>query len=292
MDDLAQPTDRFDLGAAPLRIGRVRLRVRDLERMARFYEKVMGLDRLEAGGDVVSLGVGGEPLLELKGDPALAPLDRREAGLFHTAFLLPDRAALARWLAHARGAGIRLEGASDHRVSEALYLSDPEGNGIEVYADRPPAEWGRVDGRVEMPSDPLDLDALLAEAEGTRWTGMPADGTVGHVHLQVGDTDAAERFYRDLIGFDLTHRYRGGSFFGAGGYHHQLAANVWNSRGAGRRREDTAGLEEVELVVRDEGERQAILARARDAGVAVEAEGSSARLHDPWGTAVMLTGAG
>jgi catechol 2,3-dioxygenase len=217
--------------------------------------------------------------------PSLAPLDRREAGLFHTAFLLPDRASLARWLGFVAQQGIRLLGAADHRVSEAIYLADPEGNGIEVYADRPVAHWRSVDGQLDMPSDPLDLQALLAVGDGT-WAGIPVGSVIGHVHLQVGNIPTAERFYRDLLGFEVTCRYPGGSFFGAGGYHHQLAANTWNSLGAGPRPDRMAGLDSVELVVRDVATRSAIEARA--AGLRREPDSDGTVLRDPWGTAITL----
>ncbi|GAA0596281.1 VOC family protein [Craurococcus roseus] len=282
------PEAAFDLGTAPMRIGRVRLRVRDCAGVAGFYRDVLGLVPLEEAAGRVVLGAAGTALLELVGDPSLAPLDRRQAGLFHTAFLLPDRASLARWLRFAAERRIRLHGASDHGVSEAIYLADPEGNGIEVYADRPVSAWHSEGGRVDMPSDPLDLEGLLAAAADGRWTGMPAGGVVGHVHLQVGDTVAAELFYRDLLGFDVTCRYPGGSFFGAGGYHHQLAANAWNSRGAGPRPDRMAGLDAVELVVPDGAARIAVEGRARAAGLGVEGEGAARVLRDPWGTAITL----
>lgn len=183
--------------------------------MSGFCQEVLGLaPTAEAADDRVTLGAAGTPLLGLVGDPGLAPLDRRAAGLFHTAFLLPNRASLARWLGIAARRQIDLHGASDHRVSEVIYLADPEGNGIEVYADRPVAEWRPVGGQIDMPSDPLDLQDLLA-AGGATWGGMPAGSVVGHAHLQVGDTAAAERFYSDLLGFEVTCRYPGGGFFGA-----------------------------------------------------------------------------
>ncbi len=282
------PKTVFDLGAAPIRIGRVRLKVRDLAGVSGFYQDILGLVPVEQSAGRVALGIGTTPLLELIGDPGLAPLDRREAGLFHTAFLLPDRASLARWLGFVAHRQIRLHGASDHGVSEAIYLADPEGNGIEIYADRPMADWRSTCGQIEMPSDPLDTEALLAAADGGGWTGMPEGGVVGHVHLQVGDTAAAERFYGDLLGFEVTCRYPGGSFFGAGGYHHQLAANTWNSRGAGKRRERMTGLDTVELVIRDAATLHAIEARAEAAGFRREKGGHGTVLRDPWGTAITL----
>lgn len=285
---MLQKTEYFDLAAAPARIGRVRLRVRDLARVAAFYRDALGLvNHVEEPGRV-SLGTRTAPLLDLIGDPTLAPLDRREAGLYHTAFLLPSRADLARWLGLAAERRLPLQGASDHRVSEAIYLADPEGNGIEVYADRPAALWQSADGTVEMTTDPLAVEDLLASAGSAAWAGAPDGTVVGHLHLQVGDTAEAERFYGDVLGFTVTRRRHGASFFGSGGYHHQLAANVWGSRGAGRRSDRMAGLDGFEIVVQDSGALDGLVDAAGTAGLAVGREGDRATLRDPWGTAVTL----
>lgn len=279
-------TEFFDMSAAPMRIGKVTLKVRDLDTVANFYQTVLGLAVIAKDDRRAILGAGATPLLVLETDPALAPGDRRQAGLFHTAFLMPTRAALARWLGHVTQTGVRLHGASDHIVSEAIYLADPEGNGIEVYADRPVSRWRGVNGRINMTTDPLDMQDLLAAAKGAGWAGFPEDGIIGHVHLQVGDTAVADRFYRDIIGFDIAAGYPGASFYGSGGYHHQLAGNIWNSRGAARRPENMAGLEAVELVLRDKADLAAIRARAKSVGVELnEAEGG-AIVRDPWGTAI------
>lgn len=257
----------FDMDAAPLRIGRVGLKVRDLAAVTDFYERVIGLERLEEDGATVFLGRAGRALLALTGDPALRPDATREAGLFHTAFLLPDRADLGRWLVHAGDLGVRIDGASDHAVSEAIYLADPESNGIEIYADRPEARWRRPDGTVAMTTERLDLGSLLAAAGATSWTGFPDGGRIGHVHLRVGDTALAEAFYRDRLGFQVSARYPGASFFGSGGYHHQLAGNVWASRDASRRAADRTGLDFVEIQ-----------------GAGVEPRD----LDDPWGNRIRL----
>ncbi|MBW6493315.1 MAG: VOC family protein [Burkholderiaceae bacterium] len=281
-------TDFFDMNAAPLRIGTVRLKVRDLETVSAFYQTVLGLHPLESHDHRITLGTSGTPLLELVGDPNLAPLDPREAGLFHTAFLMPTRADLARWVAYVAAARVPLQGASDHIVSEALYLADPEGNGIEVYADRPVSAWHGESGEIRMSTDPLDAQDLMQSAEGTAWSDFPEGGSVGHVHLQVGDTAAADRFYRDVLGLDIAARYPGASFYGSGGYHHQLAGNVWNSRRAGKRPEDMAGLDAVEIVVRDAETIPAIAARADGAGIESIKDTGGLTLHDPWGTAITL----
>lgn len=281
-------TGYFDMSAAPMRIGSVRLKVRDLETVSAFYQQVLGLTARETGDTRVLLGTGNRPLLELEGDASLVPLDPRQAGLFHTAFLMPTRADLGRWVAHVAAARVALQGASDHIVSEALYLADPEGNGIEVYADRPVSRWHGKSGEISISTDPLDLQDVLQSAEGTEWSGFPEGGSVGHVHLQVGDTADADRFYRDVLGLDIAARYPGASFYGSGGYHHQLAGNVWNSRRAGKRPEGMAGLEGVEIIVRDAADLTSIAERADGAGIASIENAAGLTLHDPWGTAITL----
>ncbi|AXC50471.1 VOC family protein [Paracoccus suum] len=278
----------FDMNAAPMRIGTVRLKVRDLDTVAAFYRKVLGLEATESGAARTLLGTGRTPLLELQSETALVPRDPRQAGLFHTAFLMPSRADLCRWVAHVVEAGVPLQGASDHIVSEALYLADPEGNGIEVYADRPFASWATPTGEVRLSTDPLDVRDLLASAAGTAWTGFPERGCIGHVHLQVGETEAADRFYRDILGFDIATRYTGASFYGSGGYHHQLAGNVWNSRHAGKRPAGMAGLDAVGIVVRDGANLDAIAARAETAGLPVTQNPDGLTFRDPWGTKIRL----
>ncbi|KAA8606080.1 glyoxalase [Salipiger aestuarii] len=273
---------------APMRIGAVRLKVRDLDAVSTFYQTVLGLSPVATGDHRITLGTGSAPLLELEGDPCLSPFDPRQAGLFHTAFLMPTRADLARWVAHFAEAGVPLQGASDHIVSEALYLADPEGNGIEVYADRPVSAWHGEEGAIRMSTDPLDLKDLLQSAEGTEWSGFPANGSIGHVHLQVGDTGEADGFYRDILGLDIAARYPGASFYGSGGYHHQLAGNIWNSRRASKRPEGMAGLDSVEIVVREAADIAAITARAECAGFDSIKDADGLTLSDPWGTAIRL----
>ncbi len=262
-------------------MGRVALTVHDLDRVAAFYEKAVGLHRLSADGETAILGAGDRPLLELRRDPAARRRSPREAGLFHTAFLLPERGDLGRFLRQALMTRTPLVGASDHSVSEALYLSDPEGNGVEVYADRPAATWRRDGDAITMTTEPLDVDDLIAHASGPAWTGVPDATRVGHVHLQVGAIAPAEAFYAGVLGFTITARYPGGSFFATDGYHHHLAANIWNSRGAGVRTYPSTGLAEVEIA----------LDAARIAAATGEAGGQApapAVLSDPWGTAIVL----
>lgn len=288
IDTAQSSSDRLDPASAPMRIGRARLRVRDPEGTSAFYRNALGLAPLRSGEGAVVLGTPGRPLVELVGDPAAAPNRTEAAGLFHTAFLLPYRADLARWLVHAASSGLPVSGASDHNVSEAIYLADPEGNGVEVYADRPPSRWTGDDGHVVMHTDPLDIRDLRAAAGDGEWSGMPEGGAIGHVHLQVGDTGQAERFYGGILGFDVTCRYPGGTFFGSGGYHHHLAANTWRSGGAGPRPAGMAGLEDVEIVVRDPGRVAAVAQRATQAGIPVDNIENGIRLRDPWALSIRL----
>lgn len=226
------------------RIGRVMLTVNDLPRMTAFYRDAIGLTVLTQDGTEAVLGTD-VPLLVLRADPAARRAEPREAGLFHTAFLLPSRADLAAWLRHAAALRLQIGGAADHDVSEALYLHDPEGNGIEIYRDRPRDTWVWTDGAVRMGTYPLDLDALARAGRG--WNGAPEGTRIGHVHLQVGALPAADAFWGGL-GARVTHRYPGATFFGWDGYHHHIAANIWNSRGAIPRSFPATGLAEVEIL--------------------------------------------
>jgi catechol 2,3-dioxygenase len=261
---------------APLEIGRVRLTVNDIETVGAFYEQALGLKRMHSDATTASFGAGGRVLVDLTADPTARRASPREAGLFHTALLLPSRADLAAWLRHAVASRLALQGASDHLVSEAIYLADPEGNGIEVYTDRPREGWTAADGSIRMATDPLDLDDLAAQARAP-WTGAPDGTVIGHVHLRVGAVPEAEAFYAGTLGFAVTAHYPGAAFFGAGGYHHHLGANVWNSRGAGQRSPST-GLAGVELLA-DADSLAAIAART----------GGKTEVSDPWGTVITLT---
>lgn len=270
---------------AAVRIGAVALTVRDLDTVARFYREAIGLAPVEASAGLVRLGIDGTVLLELRHDPAAAPASRREAGLFHTAFLVPTRADLGQWLLNAANRGVVLQGASDHRVSEAIYLADPEGNGIEMYWDRPRDTWSWRDGMVEMATLALDVEALAAAARPGAWTGLPAGSRIGHVHLQVGALEPAERFYAGVLGLDVACRYPGATFFSSGGYHHHIATNVWNSRGAAQRPQATTGLAEIRL---DAAPDAMAAIRSRLADGAMGGDGARLVLRDPWGTALVL----
>ncbi|KRE11850.1 hypothetical protein ASE63_19030 [Bosea sp. Root381] len=280
-----QTATRVSLEAldAPFHIGAVTLRVHDLPRLIAFYRDSIGLSVIEQSTDSAMLGIDGEVLVRLK-TGATRPTS--PAGLFHLAILLPSRVDLADWLAHAAVSRVPIEGASDHLVSEALYLSDPEGNGIEIYRDRPRAEWPRRDGVIQMATERLDLDALLAEARPGAYGGMPNGTRMGHIHLRVGDTAEAERFYADKLGFDLMVRYPGASFLASGGYHHHISGNIWSSRGAGARQPGEAGLDSFELIAREAADFDAMRQRIL-AGHGTETEQGPA-IADPWGNRMVL----
>jgi catechol 2,3-dioxygenase len=277
-------------------IGKVRLRVADIDALSEFYERVIGLRGHDRDGDLVWLGPErDEPLVELLSAPTASPPPSFSTGLFHMAILVPDRAELARSLRRIVEQGWRLTGASDHLVSEALYLRDPEGNGIEIYRDRPREQWGHSEnGELRMATLPLDLDNVLAD-EGSSDrapNGMPAGTTMGHVHLRVADIPASEAFYNGALGLDVMVRsYPGALFVAAGGYHHHVGLNTWESQGAPAPPEGSLGLDHWELVLPDEGERDAAAGRVGETGDPMRADGG-VLARDPAGNRVLLTARG
>ncbi|MFN3719674.1 MAG: VOC family protein [Rhizobium rhizophilum] len=276
----------------PVHVGRAHLVVRDLDIMAGFYEQALGLKRFEQSASGVELGAGERVLLTLTTHGDAAPALRNAAGLFHNAFLMPDRAELAHWLAHAAQLGIQFEGASDHLVSEAIYLSDPEGNGIEVYRDRKPEEWTyHADGTVEMDTRRLDLQALYDSAAKTPWTGMSPEAALGHIHLQVGSVPEADRFYEGVLGLKKMASYPGASFFASGSYHHHVAANVWNSRNAPARTAAMTGLQDYALAFNDRETLDKVLTTLEGLEIRVERSAEGYRLTDPWGIGITLVAA-
>jgi catechol 2,3-dioxygenase len=274
----------------PMRVGMVTLRVRDLDLVANYYRDAIGLTVMARTATSARLGSGGVALLDLERREGAAREARNAAGLYHTAFLMPTRKDLARWLVHAAANKIPLTGFADHLVSESVYLDDPEGNGIEVYADRAPELWKWDSGTVTMATDQLDIDGLLALTD-TRTTNYPKapDGLrIGHMHLRVGDLEQADRFYSGTIGLDPTRKRSGAAFLSSGRYHHHLAINVWQSSGAGRRDDAATGLAWFSLEIATprilEGQEQ----RLRQAGAPTAAIADGIETSDPWGTKVRL----
>ena len=274
------------------RLGSVALTVADLDRSREFYERVIGLGVLDQAGSTVRMGADGRaPVVELVGDPEAPPRRRGTTGLFHLAILLPSRAELASALRRVVDAGWPLAGASDHLVSEALYLEDPEGNGIEIYRDRPRDEWRRVDGQLQMATLPLDLDSVLGELSATDGESphAPAGTRVGHVHLNVADLAAAEEFYGGLLGFDVTVRdYPGALFLSAGGYHHHIGVNTWAGEGAPPAPPGSRGLRRFEIVVPSAAALAEVEQRLREAGLDPRAEDEGLRASDPSGNGILL----
>ena len=234
-------------------IGKVRLRVADIDALSEFYERVVGLRSVDREGDLARPGPeGGEPLIELASAPTASPAPSFSTGLFHLAILVPDRPELARALKRVIEQGWRLTGASDHLVSEALYLRDPEGNGIEIYRDRPREAWVREDGQLKMTTDPLDVDTLYDEGVPvlSAWNGLPAGTIIGHIHLRVAQIAPAEHFYCDELGMKLNARYgHQASFVAFDGYHHHVAFNTWGGVGAPLPPPGARGLREFGLKV-------------------------------------------
>lgn len=282
---------------AETRLGPVRLQIADLARSLDYYERVLGLRVVERGSDRASLAAHGDDtiLIELRERRDARPVPRRgQLGLYHYAILLPNRAALGRFVAHLAELG-QYAGMSDHLVSEALYLTDPDGLGIEVYADRPRSEWKHQDRQLTMATNPLDVPNLVAAANGERWAGMPSGTVVGHVHLYVADIDQAAAFYHEGLGLDkVVWSYPGALFMSAGGYHHHLGTNTW-AAGAPRAEENDARLLEWTVVVPSSKDAAAAAGSIAAAGYPVEASnignagGSESWVAtDPWGTNLRL----
>ncbi|GAA2172903.1 VOC family protein [Agrococcus versicolor] len=270
------------------RMGPVTLRTADLARLERWYLQGPGLSPIAESPGAVELGVDGRTLVRLEAAPDLRGPDPRAAGLFHTAVLYEDQASLAAAvLRMTQVPGMVFAGVGDHGVSEAFYFVDPDGNGVELYADRPRDVWRWQDGRVQMTTDGFDPSAFVREhlVEGA---GQPTGATVGHVHLQVGDVPTARAFYVDALGFAETASLGGQALFvSAGGYHHHMAMNTWNSAGAGRRA-DTLGLGLVDVVVPDAESMGAVRERLADRGVQVADDGATLGFDDPWGNRIRL----
>ena len=253
----------------PVSVARVGLKARDAEALAAYYRRIVGLEELSRDGETITLGAKNRPLLVIESDKAAKPDDPRSAGLFHTAFLLPERADLGRWINRAVADKIAIQGASDHWVSEALYLTDPEGNGIEIYIDRPREDWKWSGGQVAMTTERMDVPGVVGSvpAGDAGWLGAPENTVIGHVHLRVGKPEEAEAWWQQEFGFDTVAKYGAqASFMSSGGYHHHIGANTWQSAGAGRRDPSRTGLSWVEM---------------RSANV----DAASTR-EDPWGTVV------
>ena len=274
-------------------IGLVELSVSALDRALVFYRDQLGFALLlQAAGQAV-LGAGGTPLLHLVEKPGARTV-KGVTGLYHFAVLLPDRRSLARLIYHLAENGIEVAGVADHGVSEAIYMSDPDGNGIELYSDRKRNDWPRDDlGRLQMGTEELDLEDLLLELRSglEPYQGLPDGTKVGHVHLHVANLAVAEQFYQGLLGFELIQRYgKAATFFSAGGYHHHIGVNIWAGEGAPPPPEDAVGLRWFELRL-PPAALQALRARLEAAGLTLEPKEGGLLLRDPSQNGILLVAA-
>ncbi|MDR7542960.1 MAG: VOC family protein [Armatimonadota bacterium] len=273
-------------------LGPVSLTVRSLERSLGFYCDILGCRIRRRDATMVEVGTEQTTLLELWERPQAKPRPPRTTGLYHVAFLLPTQADLARALQRLVALRYPIEGASDHLVSEAVYLADPDGHGMEIYADRPRDAWPYRNGLLEMATVALDVDDLMSalKADPRPWTGLPEGTRIGHVHLRVADLDAAEAFYRDVLGFDLMARYgEGACFLSAGGYHHHIGLNTWAGVGAPPPPRGAIGLRHFSVVLPGEAQFGAVADRVRAAGITVLEHPSGLLARDPSHNGVLLT---
>ncbi|MBB3114746.1 catechol 2,3-dioxygenase [Paenibacillus phyllosphaerae] len=278
-----------------LELGEVKLKVTNLERSLQFYENVVGLKlvRQEANAAYLTAADGQRILLVLEEVAGGAVLPRRSvSGLYHFAILVPTRQALGLALRNLIDSGIHI-GQADHLVSEALYISDPDNNGIEIYRDRPRYEWPRQEnGQVKMASDPIDWEGLLEEAKDFPWSGLPTGTVIGHVHFHVADLERAKAFYCHLLGFEIATdgwREMGALFIAAGGYHHHIGLNIWAGVGAPPAPENAAGLAYFTIKLHDANVLTQVVARLHEAGIAAEERDGSWYAQDPFGINIRLT---
>lgn len=265
----------------------VSLNVSKLERSLDYYEKIIGFQIMEKNARKAILTADGEtPLVILEQPDEPLPKAAHQPGLYHFAILLPTRANLGAFLQHIIEKKVQL-GASDHIVSEALYLSDPDGNGIEVYADRPPLVWQSESGKIRMSTDPLQVESLLKEAKGS-WNGLPVGTMMGHIHLHVTNLDEAKRFYCDGLGFDVVYSYPQALFMSTGGYHHHIAVNTWNRATEAKFCENQVGLQSFSILYPCEEARKEAIVNLQNFEYSVNQDGNNYRTEDPSGNQIQL----
>jgi len=285
----------YSMLPATTSIYQVTLRTRRLTQLTSFYQNILGLKEIRSSAEAAWLSASGqEPtqLILVQDDTAL-PLNRRSPGLYHAAWLVPNRQQLALVLQHLLQSNYRLQGASDHLVSEALYLADPDGNGIEIYCDRPPATWPRQNGQVQMATLALNLPELLAEIEAeTPWQGLAPETKIGHIHLQVSALEPAKAFYVDLLGFAIMQStYPGALFIAANGYHHHIGLNTWHSQLSAPAPPNQSGLVNFTIHVPDADYFTALQQQLRTAGLSLEVlNEKSFSFRDPDNLQVIIQG--
>jgi catechol 2,3-dioxygenase len=272
-------------------VGTATFKVADLERSIRFYNEFIGLETLARSEQGASLGAGKRAILNLEAVPGARRQPANTTGLYHAAILLPDRHALAVKISQLSALKYPL-GYADHLVSEAFYLSDPDGNGLELYRDRPRSEWGWENGAIRMATDPIDFNSFFKEVDGedpiSASARMPAGTKLGHMHLRVADIPAAEQFYHGVLGFDVTAQMPSALFLSAGGYHHHLGMNTWESKGGLPPVEPSAGLREFSLLLPDEAELERLMRQIEMAGVPVTAGVKSFTVLDPFQNKIVV----
>jgi len=274
------------------RVGAVSLTITNLERSLQFYQERLGFTVHRRAGEAAYLGAGGPDLVVLAQDPGARRVGGT-TGLYHFAVLLPSRAALALALGRLAETRTRLQGLSDHGVSEAIYLADPDGNGIEISSDRPRGEWPFDGGRLRMMTEPLDVEGLMSEPAGRSqgWAGLPPGTMIGHIHLHVPDLGSAEAFYAGVLGFDIMQRLGPSALFlSAGGYHHHVGLNTWAGVGASPPPPGSIGLRHFVVRLPKAAELARVAARVRGAGVAMEETPAGLLVRDPSGNSVVLSG--
>jgi catechol 2,3-dioxygenase len=275
---------------ADTKIGAVYLTISNMERSLDYYQNVIGLKLHRHEGDTAYLGAGGADLLVLTEVPD-APHLRGTTGLYHFAILVPSRLELARSLKRLSDTKTRIQGFADHLVSEAIYLGDPDGNGIEIYRDRPRTEWPRLNGQIQMASDPIDLDGIMAELQGhdEAWTGLHPDTVIGHVHVHVSNLEKARAFYVDVLGFDLIIILAGSAgFVSAGGYHHHVGFNTWAGVGAPPPPPNAVGLRYYVVELPNADEVDVVKKRIEDAGLPIETIPEGVLVRDPSQNGIVL----
>ena len=271
-------------------LGYVNLTVSDLNRSMEFYQRVIGFQVDEISEEQASLGVAGRRMLVLSELPGAVKVPYR-SGLYHFAILTPSRRALGGSLRNLIDTGTEIQGGADHLVSEALYLADPDGNGIEIYRDRPKNEWQYENGKLLMSTDPLDYQGILASTNGTNstWLGLEKGTRLGHIHLHVAHLDQAADFYEQVLGFDFVMEYMdSAAFLSTGGYHHHVGINTWNGVGAAANPPDAVGLRYFTINLANQSELQLIVARLQAAGYAYEQKETGLFLRDPSGNGIMV----
>ncbi|HLR67901.1 MAG TPA: VOC family protein [Virgibacillus sp.] len=270
-------------------VGQVNLKVQNLERSLEFYQDVIGFQVLEQTERSANLTADGKTvLLSIEQPENVAPKEKRTTGLYHFALLLPNRSDLASIVRHFANIGLQF-GSSDHFVSEALYLDDPDGNGIEIYADRDPAKWSWKNSEVAMGVDPLNFEELLSTGKQETWKALPSDTVMGHIHLHVSELKKTEEFYIKGLGFEVVSRFGAQALFIADGkYHHHIGLNTWNGVGAPSPSPNSIGLESFTLKLPTEEKRKTIITQLKNIGASVHEENSSFITTDPSGNRISL----